>query len=143
MKLVQSNHKLKAHSGWIKVSCLPVIVGALLLLVPSRINAQINWTKDAHNPIISGGGYGEWNRHVVMPCVLYNDDSSRYEMWFSASTGLDDWHPIRVGACCVGYAVSDDGLNWTVRGTPVLLPDLGAWDQSTIESPTVIRENGE
>ena len=71
---------------------------------------QFSWTKDARNPILSGGAIGTWNRNVLAPCVLFNTDSSRYEMWFSASSGTTpDWRPH-----FVGFASSTNGINWTI-----------------------------
>jgi subtilisin family serine protease/predicted GH43/DUF377 family glycosyl hydrolase len=98
------------------------------------------WTKDPNNPILSGGASGTWNRHVFMPCVLYNTDSSRYEMWFGASFGpdvQDVWRPYRIG-----FATSPDGISWTMHSEPVLEADTGTWDESTVEKPRVIQENG-
>jgi hypothetical protein len=82
--------------------------------------AQIPWTRDANNPVMSGGASGTWNRHVFMPSVLYNPDSTRYEMWFGASDGPPDWRPYRIG-----FATSDDGVTWTRHADPVMEVDEG------------------
>jgi len=111
---------------------------AVLYFLVSTSFAQLPWTKDANNPVMSGGTAGTWNRHVFMPCVLYNPDSSRYEMWFGASYGPPNWRPYRIG-----FAVSSDGVNWTKHATAVLEPDSGEWDESTLQAPVVLRENGE
>jgi len=97
------------------------------------------WKKDPLNPILTGGASGSWNRHVFMPCVLYNADSSRYEMWFGASfgPGTPNWRPYRIG-----FAISKDGSSWTMHPSPVLSPDPGTWEAYTVEQPKVIRENG-
>jgi predicted GH43/DUF377 family glycosyl hydrolase len=97
------------------------------------------WTKDAHNPVLSGGAAGAWNRELLAPCVLFNTDLSRYEMWFCASAGTSsDWAPMSVG-----FASSIDGVNWTPSPTAVLSPTPGSWDEYTIETPWVIRESGQ
>jgi len=98
---------------------------------------QTNWTKDPNNPVMSGGASGTWNRHVFMPSVLYNTDSLRYEMWFTASTSVGI-RPFRIG-----FATSPDGITWTKHPNPVLESNAGTWDESTVEFPMVIRENGE
>ncbi len=100
--------------------------------------AQLPWTKDANNPVMSGGASGAWNRHVFMPTVLHNPDSLRYEMWFNASVGPPTWRPYRIG-----FATSPDGISWTLYPDPVLEPSSGQWDEYTVEGPMVIRENGE
>jgi subtilisin family serine protease/predicted GH43/DUF377 family glycosyl hydrolase len=109
-----------------------------------RISPLIIWDKYANNPILSGNVNGTWNRQVFWPSVLYNEELVRYEMWFSASEAPDgpflefDWQPMRVG-----YATSNDGINWTKHPDPVLEPEVGTWDESTAEGVVVIRENGQ
>lgn len=140
MKRVQSNQKPNFRSGWSNTLFLLALLGAGLLLVPSRIEAQTQWTKNALNPILSGGASGTWNRHVFSPHVIFNADSARYEMWFTASAGpgAGSWYPYSIG-----FAVSNDGINWTMLDTAVLSPDPGTWDESTVSAPTIIRENGQ
>ena len=102
---------------------------------------QFVWTKDARNPVFSGVN-GTWSTGVFDVCVLFNTDSSRYEMWFDACPGPNSdpgWRPYSVG-----FAVSKDGINWTMPSpSPVLTLDAGKWDNYTAESPEVIRENGQ
>jgi predicted GH43/DUF377 family glycosyl hydrolase len=102
--------------------------------------AQVEWIKDPANPIPLNGESSTWNRHVFFPNVLYNADSSCYEMWFSASVGQDNpnWRPYRIG-----FATSQDGISWAMHPDPVLKPEAGTWDESTIDHATVLRENGE
>jgi len=101
--------------------------------------AQIHWTKDVNNPVMSGGASGTWNRHLFWPDVLYNADSTRYEMWFSAAAGpANQFRPMSIG-----FATSPDGINWTMHPDPVLEPDAGTWDESSVEIAMVIRENGQ
>jgi predicted GH43/DUF377 family glycosyl hydrolase len=109
----------------------------VLTLGAGKVHGQFVWTKDVRNPILTGGAAGTWNRHVATPSVLYNTDSARYEMWFGASVGAtSDYRPFRVG-----FAISKDGVNWTMNPSAVLSPDPGAWDAYTIELPMVLREN--
>ena len=99
--------------------------------------AQLPWTKDPANPVMSGGASGTWNRHVFFPHVIYNADSSRYEMWYGASF-QSGTRPYRIG-----FATSPDGITWTHNPNPVLEPTAGSWDESTVEGAMVIRENGQ
>ena len=116
--------------------CLLIIVLALGVGVAF---GQYVWTKDPPNPILSGGALGAWNRQVFMPCVLFNADSSRYEMWFAGSSfpWTIYWRPYRIG-----FAFSQDGFNWEMDPSAVLSPDLGTWDEVTTEQFSVLRENG-
>jgi len=120
-------------------SCLTVICFLIFLLVSTftTSNAQLPWTKDASNPVMSGGASGTWNRLVMMPNILYNTDSSRYEMWYAGSPG-SPLRPYRIG-----FATSPNGISWTKHPNPVLTPTAGTWDEATVEGPIVLRENGQ
>jgi predicted GH43/DUF377 family glycosyl hydrolase len=115
-----------------------VLPAALMLLCVTDAFGQFVWTKDALNPVCTGMS-GTWNKHLVNPCVIYNDDSLRYEMWFVGISTTNDaaWYPWRVG-----FAVSKDGVKWTMHPDPVLSPDPGSWESMSVDFVTVIRENG-
>jgi predicted GH43/DUF377 family glycosyl hydrolase len=115
-------------------------IGADEFVIPGPSTWGTEWKKDPRSPVLSGGANGTWNRHVFMPCVLYNADSTRYEMWFAASYGPNtpNWRPYRIG-----FATSKDGINWTTYPSPVLSPSPGTWEAYTVEQPMVIRENGQ
>jgi predicted GH43/DUF377 family glycosyl hydrolase len=72
-----------------------------------------------------------------MNSVLYNADSLRYEMWFTAGAQISFPYTI-------GFAKSVDGITWEVYSSnPVLSPEAGKWDAYTVLAPYVIRENGQ
>jgi len=100
--------------------------------------AQSVWTKNASNPVAINGPLGAWNRHVYSPCVLYNDDTGMFEMWFTAVVG-SPWYPNSIG-----YATSADGISWTMHPTPVLTGGAaGSWDSGAgVFFQKVIREDG-
>jgi hypothetical protein len=106
----------------------------VLALGGGQAAGQFVWTKDIHNPVLSGGGVGSWNNFVFNPCVLYNSDSTRYEMWYMAS-------PTDQIPYSMGFAVSMDGVSWTAHPSAVMSPDAGSWDQYNIIWGSVIREN--
>ncbi|MGB5848520.1 MAG: T9SS type A sorting domain-containing protein [Ignavibacteriaceae bacterium] len=112
----------------------------VLVMSSGDIIAQVNWTKYPGNPVLPAGLNGEWDRHKFTQSILYNADSSRYESWFTASVGPSvGWRPYRIG-----FAASEDGINWTTYPDPVLIPGVGGeWDSNTVEAPSVIRENGQ
>jgi hypothetical protein len=116
---------------------LPAIVFAL---GTGAALGQYSWTKDPPNPILSGGPLGAWNRQLFMPCVIYNPDSLRYEMWFGGSSFplTTRWRPFRIG-----FAFSKDGTNWEIDSSAVLSPDPGTWDAVTTEQFSVLREHGQ
>lgn len=106
------------------------------LLITQLCFGQYNWTKYSGNPIITSEPAGSWNRHLKGPSVLFNSDSSRFEMWFTAFSN-NGWY------CKIGYAKSLDGVSWEMHPDPVLSPSVGKWDATTVEFPSVIRENGQ
>jgi hypothetical protein len=119
----------------VKLSLLAIVIS----LGTGEAFGQFPWLKDARNPILSGGAVGTWNHEVICPYVLFNNDSSRYEMWFSASSGTTpDWRPH-----FIGFATSHDGINWNMYSSAVLSPTPGTWDAYTVENATVIRESGQ
>jgi len=118
------------------------LLATVLALGVGKAFGQFTWTKDVRNPVLVGGNFGQWNAHIFEPCVLFNTDSSRYEMWFAGSTGApgpnNDWHPYKIG-----YASSTDGIHWSMYPSPVLSPTVTTWDAYTTDAPMVIRENGQ
>ena len=110
----------------------------VLFLSSANMFGQVNWTKYPDNPLeLLNGAPGSWNRNVCEASVLYNADSSRYEMWFSGTAG-NPVFPYRIG-----YAKSIDGISWDLHPVPVLTPTSGTWDQFSVQFPFVIRENGQ
>jgi predicted GH43/DUF377 family glycosyl hydrolase len=102
----------------------------------SNLLAQVNWTKYPGNPVLTGQ-LGTWHAYLGMSSVLYNSDSSRYEMWFTC--GAQASYPYTIG-----FAWSYDGISWNVDSSnPVLTPTPGAWDAYTVIAPYVLRENGQ
>ena len=122
-----------------KNSIIISLIVAFLVCSDVQLFGQLPWIRHASNPVMSGGGSGEWNSHMFWPNVLYNPDSARYEMWYSGSDGpANGWRPMYIG-----FATSPDGINWTPLDAAVLKPTVGAWDESSVEPPIVIRENGQ
>ena len=114
-------------------------IAIVLVVWAVQADGQYVWMRDARNPVFSGVN-GTWSAEVFSPCVLFNTDSARYEMWFSATPGPQSdptWRPYSVG-----FAVSNDGILWTMNPSPVLSPSPGTWDSFTTDAPQVLRENG-
>jgi predicted GH43/DUF377 family glycosyl hydrolase len=111
---------------------------SIFVMSSGDLFAQYTWTKYTGNPVIPSGPSGSWYRGVITPCVIYNADSSRYEMWFAGSPTTTGLRPHRIG-----FAYSSDGISWQVRTTAVLEPRSGNWDNYTVNAPYVIRENSQ
>jgi hypothetical protein len=114
-----------------------LLVSALGLTMSVDTLGQPLWTKDARNPIMSGGGAGSWDKNLDFPFVLLNPDSGRYEMWY---TGFQIPEP---SLSQIGFAWSVDGISWTKHpGNPVLSLDPGQWDGEIVDRAMVLREDG-
>ncbi|RLJ04014.1 MAG: hypothetical protein DRP18_05280, partial [Candidatus Aenigmatarchaeota archaeon] len=74
----------------------------------------ITWTKDANNPVLEGTP-GEWDAAGVWdPVVLYNTEGDgKYIMWYG---GQDKPSNDASRIYNIGWATSDDGVNWTKKG---------------------------
>jgi hypothetical protein len=115
------------------------VVSIFLILGGGQASGQFIWGRDPSTPVLSGGPVGAWNHEVMCPCVIYNGDSLRYEMWFSASSGTTpDWRPHYIG-----FATSPDRITWDIYPSAVLSPTPASWDGYTVELATVIREEGQ
>lgn len=79
------------------------------------------WTRYDGNPVIEAGAPGSWDDTFLLPYAVISDDGT-YKMWYAGAR--EDY----VGR--IGYAESIDGIEWTKRPEPVLVPGdyPGAWD---------------
>lgn len=89
----------------------------------------ISWTKYHGNPVFPNSLRSL--QILDYPCVLL--DRGTYKMWYTSQI-VDN------GLYMVFYATSDDGIRWTARPSPVLQPEIGAWDSFGLYNPTVISD---
>ncbi len=74
----------------------------------------INWHTNYNKPVIQPGNAGNWDDYsVCVGGIIY--DNGKYKMYYF---GFQDQN----GKWCIGYAVSDDGINWEKNTEPVLTP---------------------
>ncbi|OGZ07718.1 MAG: hypothetical protein A3C93_06525 [Candidatus Lloydbacteria bacterium RIFCSPHIGHO2_02_FULL_54_17] len=102
-----------------------------ILVTPQLATATSSWVEYRNNPIIK---YKD-----VLPDILWNDPSvikegDTYKMWLSGGDPSADELEIKIY-----YAISRDGINWSINKDPVLSPSEGTWDGASIEVPTVLR----
>jgi len=90
----------------------------------------LTWTKYSGNPVMDAGATDTWDDDAVAAPIVINDNGV-YKMWYQ---GLDFpyWR--------IGYAVSNDGINWVKHNTnPVLdLGPAGSWDDFYVSVPKVV-----
>ncbi len=92
----------------------------------------INWTKYAGNPVLSVSDSGWDSIYVQDPHVI--KQGSIYHLWYGGVNQYDFFGQE------IGYAVSNDGINWTKSpDNPVLKRgEMGDWDANTASFPSVI-----
>lgn len=95
------------------------------------------WQRHAENPVLTPEEIptpkGAFYPVMADPTVLF--DEGKFKMWFGYG-GLDkagDESSVRVR---VGYAQSDDGIQWNIEA-PALNPGNG-WDRTNAETPSVV-----
>ena len=93
------------------------------------------WTKHPNNPVIDVGPPGSFDEKEVKPGAVIVSDGI-YRMWYSGSTDWAGTPPAYDWK--IGYAESDDGLNWIKHpGNPVVGP-RGDWESRYVFAPSVL-----
>ena len=96
--------------------------------------SEFVWFKYSNNPVLKEQPNTHWFQWAGDPFVI--QDGSEYKMWFGAN--------VKDGVTQIGYATSNDGKNWKIHPEPVLrIGDEGAWDDFSVETPSVIKNPDE
>jgi hypothetical protein len=104
----------------------------VLVMGSTHSFAQYNWEKYPGNPLNIHGSPGSWNQSVTVPCVIFNSDLNRYEMWFTAFTGATP-NP------GIGFTYSSDGITWS-SPTLVMTPGPASWESLFVGGVSVTKE---
>lgn len=110
-------------------------VGNIYIWVTWGIPPSGNWIDYVGNPIfISSGSYWDYNG-VQAPKILV--DNNVMKMYYTGQGGAYTAY--------IGYAVSNDGINWTPNSNnPVLSPgSYGSWDDQAVAVGTVYKDDNE
>lgn len=94
----------------------------------------ITWEKYGGNPVLLGQYYS-WDWFIIYGLFLSKSGPDDYRMWYSAFGYPDFLYRI-------GLATSQDGVNWTRHGAPILSEsgDPGRFDQLSVWDPFVVWE---
>ena len=96
----------------------------------------ISWSKNESNPIFDLEKY-EFPWAVFLRYFWILKENDHYKMWFSA-VGVESYNNIE----SIGYAWSQDGINWEVYPQPVLERDtLSVWEDFYVSNPCVIKKD--
>jgi len=96
----------------------------------------INWSKEDTNPVLLPSGSG-WDSMNVHNATVIKDGST-YKMWYTGNNHINDELNNQIG-----YATSNDGINWTkdTVNNPVLrMGGANEWDATGVLEPTVIKD---
>ena len=129
----------RANSDWIMyyLSCSEWIKGSSKVepvydLHYALSQDGINWTVPNNIPCIKGE-----NEAIAQPCVIKTEN--RYHMWYSYRKTLD-YRINKRNSYRIGYAESEDGINWERRDKEVNINvSENGWDAEMIEYPYVIK----
>lgn len=98
-------------------------------------------------PVLKKGDEGQWDDFSVeTPSVVKNSDGT-YEMWYTGAGGIaDESDPSTWEAAShkIGYAKSNDGINWDRHYEPVLNVEFDnpeKWDYVGKADPMIIKDN--
>lgn len=101
-------------------------------------NNGIDWKRDGKVAI----DYKDENEcGIVRACVL--KDNNSYKMWYS-HRNLQNYRTNKNSSYRIGYAESNDGINWTRKDDEVGIDvSKSGWDSEMIEYPFVYEHKGE
>lgn len=109
------------------------LLSYLLVMSSASLLAQYDWQQNESNPLTIHGTPGSWDESVLTPCVIFNSDLNRYEMWFGT---FDGTYPNNG----IGFAWSTDGIIWTKHPTAVMTPSGTGWEAVSVGECSVIKE---
>jgi len=94
----------------------------------------LSWTKHPDSPVFSprGSGYGFDSTSVFSPTVVH--DGEQYRMWYEAEDSDGD--------LTIGYADSDDGMDWSRDSYPVFEPAESWEDPDTLNPYVLLSDEG-
>jgi len=120
----------------------------LLLSAPSLAQVPADWVLDKVNPVLEpdiSGALPWMENSVGAPTVVYDNLRDRFIMIFESRI-LDPVDGAAVGCSQgvwgLGMAESTDGLNWTIRNTPLIepVPGSGTYFSCVAAHPTALFE---
>jgi predicted GH43/DUF377 family glycosyl hydrolase len=91
----------------------------------------INWTKYAGNPVFPLGDTEEWESATLAGGSIFFDGDT-FHLWYGGCNNTDFINSR------IGYATSQDGINWEKHPDNPIFYGSGSWDSVSITVPCVI-----
>ncbi len=92
------------------------------------------------NPILSPNPKNEWEAAAVFNPSIIKDDNNLYHMLYRALSDEKDHHGHKMRVSTIGYAASDDGVDFTNR-RQFIYPEH-EWEKYGCEDPRVTKIDG-
>lgn len=116
---------------WYVVNCEPKSTGVPRYWIKYAESIDgINWAVN-DNPVLSPSNPWEIEG-LTWPTVL--KENNQYKMWYSGRNSVGLWQ--------IGYAISNNGINWQKNAQPVISPNQ-SWESSGIGGPDILFDNNE
>jgi beta-xylosidase len=93
----------------------------------------ITWQDVSPDPVFAASA--AWEGGTVMAPDVILDDDNKFKMWYSAG---GQFEPI-----AIGYAESQNGIEWTRRNGPVFSAAPGGFDSARVAGASIVKQNGE
>ncbi|MFQ5650313.1 MAG: FlgD immunoglobulin-like domain containing protein [bacterium] len=111
------------------------LVGFVYSFIPTLLWCQFDWVPYENNPVIDEN-FDPGAKSIARPSVVF--DGSTYHMWYASGRPLG----IIPERGFMGYATSQDGINWTLIDPEVIAPtrDNSRFDQFDASQGWVIAD---
>ncbi len=91
----------------------------------------VEWTRGSDRPVLTRGTEGSFDDvHLHMPSVLFDAQLGKFRMWYAGYQNNR--------GNTIGYAESDDGLNWTKHGQVLSYGPEMSFDSGSLREPSVM-----
>lgn len=121
--------KQPAHIRFVSVTVVATFC-VLALLPALTVHAMDSFVASSDNPVLFTGVPGSWDsQSAVVPNIVIEDGT--WYMFYFGQTSL-------TGASAIGFAVSDNGIDWTEAAcNPILTGDGEGFDAISVSTPIV------
>lgn len=84
------------------------------------------------DPVMTLGASGSFDDYAIFePQVIWDEIAEKYKMYYGALSDESTYN--------IGYAESEDGVNWTNRQQVLTSGSIGNWDYGLIRNPRVVQ----
>jgi len=113
------------------------LVVAVVLVIPSVVEAQTDWVDDPVDPVLGPAEPGDWDEGARYPTAVIQVDGIYHLFYNGQPEGVVEFE-----AADVGHATSTDGISWELDPVnPVLTRGaMGAWDENALWGVAIVHD---